>query len=1049
MCFMKPGFLRPKPDSNVKPHIDRKYSDTLKNKNNFRKDVSKDVSVTQTKLKTAKNQFNHFNSSKYPPVREFSALKGKLIPIEAATGSDDDIGLSKLDPSQAKLKLALVDSGMGGGMTAALLTGEVRQLGSYYCLPIGDKLGKTAAAYTAAMALWPLIAPLTNAQGEIDGHIAEHVIIACNSASVRKDDAIALMKEFCAAVAEGRCDIDLNDDLRRNVIDLHEKIGSQDGYLENRVHEIVSRTAEVGVENAVKLLERDSCAFIRVDSTNGTVKSGAYPDRIGDAIKAKFQVDDVSRQSLTQTVRQDGQDFKISHTVYTFQAGGEEKTVVVENRGNPAWVLDIEANRADTTGPELVRSSQAASARALEGALRHFGEQGIDLSQEVLGKLETNTPEISMLCCTHYPAMTEHLNSAYGEGVTFINQATVVEAMAEEIDPNATNPDRGPLNLALTIGSQNYGGTPGNLKPSVPDPDATAGTLRKVLDTTLKGARQAGDNRIRDIGAVKVFMQGDPGEPEDVNPKDISSLSAKGVRQQQFELIHEFIGLAMEKEILEEQGLVKMDDGTLRFVRDKEKPKLDKNPEAGKIYEKFPSQLSEKLDALGDLVIQGEARGMDTIGRFNDQGAQFRAAVSQIIAVRQNNANPENAIQRVGVLTGFTVVDNESGERIEGENDGPPGAAIIARTLLKQGLPVTMVTDRSNEAALVSALVGAGLATVTEASSGIPANLRTLDTLDIVPEFADGQLAFEVPDFNNRDIRPDDHGPRMREKGREAVRASVENLKGSNVQTMISIERPSPTEAGGNLVSMRGLSVEAFNLDMSLCLGDEESGFGPVSIAIGDGGNELGTGGVQPHVQNARGANLKPFVARGDYIGAKRSLATDVMILGGVSNNAGVALSMAIDAAMQDDPESWDADTWTADETTENRLHSTIAAYNNTISHMVGDVYHVEGEGGEIQERGMSVDGVNKENLNAVDGRRMGFFEESLRRWQQSNGNLPLGIGPDYTTEFRFAGSPRDTSHNDAFLHYVNVFAPVPVDDPLSPNRIIKAGSLFSSTKLD
>lgn len=104
--------------------------------------------------------------------------------------------------SQDKLKIALVDSGMGGGMTAAFLKGEVRQLGSYFCLPIGDKQPAVAEAYTAAMALWPLIMPLADDSGATDGRVAENVIIACNSASVRKEGAVALMVNFVLKAKE-------------------------------------------------------------------------------------------------------------------------------------------------------------------------------------------------------------------------------------------------------------------------------------------------------------------------------------------------------------------------------------------------------------------------------------------------------------------------------------------------------------------------------------------------------------------------------------------------------------------------------------------------------------------------------------------------------------------------------------------------------------------------------------------------------------------------------------------------------------------------------
>ena len=54
------------------------------------------------------------------------------------------------------------------------------------------------------MALWPLVAPLANSEGEVDGAVAKHVIIACNSASVRKEGAIGLIECFCQDVKKRR-----------------------------------------------------------------------------------------------------------------------------------------------------------------------------------------------------------------------------------------------------------------------------------------------------------------------------------------------------------------------------------------------------------------------------------------------------------------------------------------------------------------------------------------------------------------------------------------------------------------------------------------------------------------------------------------------------------------------------------------------------------------------------------------------------------------------------------------------------------------------------
>src|SRR5690606_11518090 len=154
------------------------------------------------------------------------------------------------------------------------------------------------------------------------------------------------------------------------------------------------------------------------------------------------------------------------------------------------------------------------------------------------------------------------------------------------------------------------------------------------------------------------------------------------------------------------------------------KPRIDMESETGRIYKAMSKkeEISGKLDKLGVLTRIGEARGIDKLGLFNDQGAQLRATVAQIAAVKaRNGGKPMDERERVGILTGFSVIDNDTGARVGGENDGPPGAVIIARTLLLQGLPVTMGTDLSNEASLVSALIGAGLATLNPAGMHVVA----------------------------------------------------------------------------------------------------------------------------------------------------------------------------------------------------------------------------------------------------------------------------------------------------------------------------------------
>lgn len=416
---------------------------------------------------------------------------------------------------QAKLNFALVDSGMGGGMTAAFFNGIVRQLGSYRCLPIGIKPEHTATAYTAAMALWPLVAPLADRDGKADGHIAESVIIACNSASVRREGALELMTKFCAEVAADHANsMDIDPDIRNNIVALHAKIQADPAYLPTRVREIVTETARVGVSAVCDRLKNHKDAFVRIDSTNGTAQSGAYPSRFEDGLKIVAEPGSLERKTFSHTVRgqPSGTDYVVNHDVFQFRMNGEDKVVVLESRGNPPWVPAIEANQPQEVRERLVLESTAVTEAAISAtmddpAFKAFEGEARDKGLELERCFEDGraSPHISMLCCTHYPAMKQALETQFGgpeSGVVFIDQAAIVETIGKELDPSCTDPDRGPLHLVVTVGSQNYGGTPRDLKTSVPDPSATANTLFAVLQTTLE--QRPTNQEVRSIGSVTV-----------------------------------------------------------------------------------------------------------------------------------------------------------------------------------------------------------------------------------------------------------------------------------------------------------------------------------------------------------------------------------------------------------------------------------------------------------------------------------------------------------------------------------------------------------------
>jgi hypothetical protein len=183
--------------------------------------------------------------------------------------------------------------------------------------------------------------------------------------------------------------------------------------------------------------------------------------------------------------------------------------------------------------------------------------------------------------------------------------------------------------------------------------------------------------------------------------------------------------------------------------------------------------------------------------------------------------------RRVLITTGFTVQPGLS------ETDGPPGAAVLGRALRRLGARVRYVTDPVTVPLLAAAL-------------------KALD------EPAD---VFEYPD---------DSGAARHVLAREQP------------THLVAIERPGRSRSGDYL-NARGASVAAWNrpIDELFVLSqrggaamDRAGGGRPVTIGVGDGGNEVGMGNVQ-----ARLARQGPRMARIACV-----VRVDHLVVAGTSN---------------------------------------------------------------------------------------------------------------------------------------------------------------------
>jgi D-glutamate cyclase len=240
---------------------------------------------------------------------------------------------------------------------------------------------------------------------------------------------------------------------------------------------------------------------------------------------------------------------------------------------------------------------------------------------------------------------------------------------------------------------------------------------------------------------------------------------------------------------------------------------------------------------------------------------------------------------RVGLITGFYV---PQGSPPAAETDGPVGAALLARGLEEVGVPCRLATDEPCRGACAAALTGAGL-------SGVPVDAADVDAL-------------------------------------------IETWRGAGITHAISIERCGRS-ADGAPRNMRGLDISAYTVPL-----DELFTGGPwETIAIGDGGNEIGMGTLPREV-----------IARHVEHGATIACVTAArhLIVAGVSNWGAYALLGAL-AVLRED--------WRA---------KLLACLDPELDRAVLKI---------TLERGPAVDGVSRLRAMTVDNLDITVHHEKLR----------------------------------------------------------------------
>lgn len=182
-----------------------------------------------------------------------------------------------------------------------------------------------------------------------------------------------------------------------------------------------------------------------------------------------------------------------------------------------------------------------------------------------------------------------------------------------------------------------------------------------------------------------------------------------------------------------------------------------------------------------------------------------------------------NGAERVVLLTGFPVrLDN--GEYI-GETDGPCGTANIAAALEKIGAKVLPLTDEE----------------------GFKPFAAALKTLGCVSE------PCVIPGMNTADF----------------ICKKLDEFMPTHI---ITLERPGKA-SDGHYHNMRGTIIDDMLMDTS-CIIDEGKKRGIMTISVGDGGNEIGMGGL--------GEAIEANVPHGQEICAREC--AHIPVVSGVSN---------------------------------------------------------------------------------------------------------------------------------------------------------------------
>ena len=221
----------------------------------------------------------------------------------------------------------------------------------------------------------------------------------------------------------------------------------------------------------------------------------------------------------------------------------------------------------------------------------------------------------------------------------------------------------------------------------------------------------------------------------------------------------------------------------------------------------------------------------------------------------------------VGVVTGFFI---PKGDPPAGETDGPLGALFLARALTPLGIGVAIATDTYCITALEAGLRACGLA------EAVP--------LIELPSPSESMSAAEYVESALGELGQPTHLVALERCGPTHTPATLRSAWSADDTLLEEFRREVPPADRGRCHTMRGIDI-TLRMRPAHLLFESRAPDRPVSIGIGDGGNEIGMGRIRWEV-------IRANIPGGGLVACRT--ATDHLIVCGVSNWGAYALAAGV-----------------------------------------------------------------------------------------------------------------------------------------------------------